>query len=183
MKPTVSGEHIYLRPLEASDITDRYVSWFRDSELVKFYSSGRHEFTLEFLRDQVETPPEDTFTYGIFLRQGDTCIGNIRVGPIDSKHRISDLVVIVGDPAYRGRGLAVEAIRLGNRVAFEVHDVRKLVGGMFAANEASIRAYTRADWVVEGRLKGHYLVDGKPMDRVLVGCFNPRYFRGQTSSE
>ena len=34
----------------------------------------------------------------------------------------------------------------------------------------------RKVWVVEGTLKGHYLVDGKPMDRILVACFNKRYF-------
>ena len=92
----------------------------------------------------------------------------------------SDLVALIGDRDYLGLGLAKEAIALGNVMAFEQHDIRKLYGGMFAAHIASIKAYTAAGWVIEGSLKGQYLVEGKPMDRVLVACFNPKYFPAET---
>jgi RimJ/RimL family protein N-acetyltransferase len=42
---------------------------------------------------------------------------------------------------------------------------------MYANNKASIGAYLKAGWVIEGILKDHYLVDDLPMDRVLVACF------------
>jgi len=47
---------------------------------------------------------------------------------------------------------------------------------MFRGNIGSVKAYTRAGWVIEGVLKGQYLVDGKAEDRILVACFNPKYF-------
>ena len=47
---------------------------------------------------------------------------------------------------------------------------------MYASNVASIKAYCRAGWLIEGRLKGFYQVEGRNEDRVLVGCFNPKYF-------
>ena len=31
-----NAELIYLRPLEKKDINDRYISWFTDSEVIKF---------------------------------------------------------------------------------------------------------------------------------------------------
>jgi hypothetical protein len=65
---------------------------------------------------------------------------------------------------------------LGNKLCFEYYDFRKLHGGMFQANIASIKAYLKTGWVIEGLLKGQYWVDQKPMDRVAVACFNPKYF-------
>ena len=174
----IEGERIYLRRVVESDLDDRYLSWFQDAELVKYFSGTRRSFTRESLLAEIEEGArnETSYLYGIFIRDSDLCIGSVRVGPITREHRISDLPVLIGDRGQHGKGIASEAIRLGNRAAFELHDLRKLFGGMYAANEAAVRAYTRADWVIEGRLEGHYWVDGKPMDRILVGCFNPKYF-------
>ena len=89
----------------------------------------------------------------------------------------SDLVVLIGNHAYHGQGIASEAISVGNSIAFNKFSIRKLFGGMHESNIASIKAYTRADWVIEGKLKGHYMVDGKVENRVLVACFNKELFK------
>lgn len=178
MTDRFEGERVYLRQLQESDIDDRYVSWFDDEELVKFYSGTKRKFTREFLAEDLQRGIETGmyYIYGIFDKTNDRCIGNIKIGPMVKDHKISDLIVIIGDRDYHGKGLAVEGIQVGNRVAFEKYDIRKLFGGMYENNISSIKAYTRAGWVIEGRLKGHYWVDGKPMDRILVACFNPKYF-------
>jgi len=103
-------------------------------------------------------------------------IGSIKIGPIDWHHMVSDLVVVIGDPSYWGFGLATEAIETGNRVAFEKYGMRKLSGAIAAENVGSIKCYKNAEWVIEGRLLGHCLINGKAVDGVLVSCFNPEYF-------
>ena len=54
---------------------------------------------------------------------------------------------------------------------------------MYFSNTASIKAYSRAGWLIEGRLKGFYLIDGKNEDQILVGCFNPKYFTEEEIAE
>ena len=98
------------------------------------------------------------------------------MGPINKIHNSSDLVTLIGDSRRYGKGIGTEAIALGIKLAFEKYDIRKLFGGMYASNIASIKAYTRAGWIVEGILTGHYLNNGNNEDRILVGCFNPNYF-------
>jgi RimJ/RimL family protein N-acetyltransferase len=178
MKPAISGERIYLRKLENSDIDDRYLSWFDDKDLIRYFSGSKRTFTREAVIADIRNGEETGtyFIYGIFTHDGNRCIGNIKIGPIVIEHKISDLVALIGDRDYHGKGLAVEAISLGNRLAFEKYDIRKLYGGMYENNIASIKAYTKAGWVIEGRLKGHYWVDEKPMDRILVAHFNEKYF-------
>ena len=170
---------LLLRELREDDIDDRYVGWFGqdDGHLTYYSSSGRtfqRETILRELREARNS--QRTFFYAVVDTASGLVIGNVKIGPIEPIHRTSDLVVLIGDRAFLGKGLAKEAIEIGNEIAFDKHDIRKLFGGMFADHIASIKAYLAAGWVIEGTLKGHYLVDGKPMDRVLVACFNKRYF-------
>ena len=177
--PAASKYRVELRELREDDIDDRYVAWFSqdDSHLTYYSSSGKkfqRETILKELRDGKTS--QRTFFYAIVDKVSGLVIGNVKIGPIEPIHRTSDLVVLIGDRAFLGKGLAKEAIEIGNEIAFQNHHIRKLFGGMFADHIASIKAYLAAGWIIEGTLKGHYLVDGKPMDRILVSCFNKRYF-------
>ncbi len=169
---------IYLRLLSASDINEDLMSWFEDETLMKFYTNSGRKITQKSLtRSMLEGQRKrNDFTYGIFLKENGKCIGTLKLGPINHVHKTSDLATLLGNKTYHGRGLAIEAIRLGNKMAFEYYGLRKLVSGIYESNVASIKAYTRAGWVIEGRLTGHYLVDGQAEDRILIGCFNPLYF-------
>jgi ribosomal-protein-alanine N-acetyltransferase len=172
------GENLYLRKIKPEDINEDVMLWFSDEELMKYYTNSKIRITKETLCKSIEDGEKtgNSFTYGIFFKENDDCIGTIKLGPINQVHKISDLVVLLGNKKYHGKGLAVEAIKLGNQLAFEFYDLRKLFGGMYENNISSIKAYTKAGWVIEGTLKGHYLENGKPLDRIEVGCFNPKYF-------
>ena len=174
----INGENLYLKKININDISDDFMLWFEDDELMKYYTNSKSKITKESLLKSIQEGERDnnSFTYGVFYKENNVCIGTIKLGPINHIHKISDLVVLLGNKEYHGKGLAVEAIQLGNKLAFESYDIRKLYGGMYENNISSIKAYTRAGWVIEGTLKGHYLENGAPIDRIEVGCFNPKYF-------
>lgn len=65
-----------------------------------------------------------------------------------------------------------DAIRQGNEQAWGL-DIHKLSGSIMSGNIGSIKTYTKAGWVEEGRLKKHWLVNGEWFDDVWVACFNP----------
>jgi [ribosomal protein S5]-alanine N-acetyltransferase len=171
------GETVFLRPLVEADINDAYLSWFNDTTVTEFVEAKNisREDAIAHLRDGIEKSA--WYMYAICTNENDRHIGNVKIGPIDSKHMYSDLVSIIGDRSYWGKGIATEAIRLGNSIAFEQYGIRKLTGGMYDNNYGSIKCYTEAGWVVEARLKGQYVLDGIIMDRVVVSCFNPRFFK------
>jgi len=75
-----------------------------------------------------------------------------------------------------GEGLATEAIRCGNKLAFDQFDIRKLSGDIYSGNIASVKCYKKAGWVEEARLKRLFIHEGKLMGHVIVSCFNPKYF-------
>ena len=173
-----SGESLYLKKIGKQDITEDVMNWFSDKDLMKYYSNSQKKITEEILIDAIESGAKkgDNYTYGIFVKDKNLLIGTVKIGPINFVHRTSDLVTLIGNRDYLGKGLSVEAIKLGNELAFNEYDLRKLYGGMYISNISSIKAYCRAGWIIEGRLKGFYIVNGKNEDRLLVACFNPKYF-------
>jgi ribosomal-protein-alanine N-acetyltransferase len=172
------GDRIYLKEINLKDLDQTVMEWFNDDELMKYYTNSRNKITREKLVSSIEEGKKtgNLFTFGIYTNELNNLIGTIKIGPINLNHKISDLVALIGDRNYLGKGISVEAIKLGNKIAFEKFNIRKLYGGMYASNIASIKAYTKAGWIIEGRLKGFYLVDNKNEDRILVSCFNPKFF-------
>lgn len=171
-----AGGRVYLRRLTADDVSQDYLDWFEDATVTEFLDS--RSLTKESVIDYIEDGAKSRlhYMYGIFDSESDRHIGNLKIGPIQWNHLVSDLVCVIGDRDFWGKGLAKEAIRLGNRVAFEVHGMRKVSGGIASGNIGSIKAYTGADWVIEATMKGHHLINGEAQDRIVVSCFNPKFF-------
>ncbi len=177
----IKGERLYLREIKPDDLSDKVMLWFEDEELMKFYTNSKNKITKEGLLNSIEDGKRmgNLFTFGIFHIIDNCLIGTIKLGPINNNHMTSDLATLIGDRNYLGKGYSVDAILLGNKLAFSYFNIRKLYGGMYISNIPSIKAYTRAGWLIEGRLKGQFLVEGKNEDRLLVACFNPEYFTAQ----
>ncbi|EAZ98228.1 GNAT family N-acetyltransferase [Marinobacter sp. ELB17] len=173
-----STGNFHLRSLERKHIDSEYISWFenKDGHLDYFTGSGR-EFSEELIVEdfQAGISSGKWFYYLIESASGDK-IGNVKVGPIDHRNNTSDLVCLIGNRDFLGKGVASRAIKIANTIAFDKYDIRRLHGGMYASNISSIKAYTRAGWHVEATFKGYYWVNGKSEDRVCVACLNPKYF-------
>jgi ribosomal-protein-alanine N-acetyltransferase len=165
-KTAVQSE-ITLRPLLESDVTEKYLSWFKDERVTKYIEAKNltKEECLNYIRNQ-----DGYFLYAIMLE--DTHIGNLKIGPINRKHGLSDLITIL-DPDYWGKGYAVEAIRKGVDLSFNQYGVRKIAAGIWSGNMRSIMAYTKAGFQIEAVLREHYMVDGNPQDRICISIFNP----------
>lgn len=177
-KYSIVGKNLGIRILDPIDVTDEIMLWFNDATLMQYYTNSKNAISRNSLIDAIAKGrvEKNNFTYGIFDLSNDQCIGTLRLGPINLHHKISDLVVLIGNKNYHGKGLAIEAIELGNKAAFELHGLRKLFGGMYASNISSIKAYLRAGWIVEGIRKGQYWNNEKHEDRIEVACFNPQVF-------
>ena len=165
-----------LRPLTPGDVTDRYLGWFRDPEVTRWLEASdiSREDAIAFMREGEKSGRYRI--YAICDKSSGLHVGNIKLGDILFEHGVSDLVTVLGDRVYWGRGYATEAIELCKDMAFERLGLRKLSAGMYADNIASLKAYSKAGWLIEGFMHDHSLRDGKTQDRILVSCFNPTYF-------
>lgn len=164
---------IYLRPMLESDIDERYLSWFRDEEVTRYLESKyiTADDALAFLRWGQQT--NRRFMYAVCLEDGDLHIGNVKIGDIQPRAMLCDLVTVLGDRNHWGKGYATAAIKLATALAFDVYGIRKLNAGIYSGNIGSLKAYTRAGWLVEAVLYAQYAIAGGFQDKFVISCFNP----------
>lgn len=170
------GKNIYLRKLVGSDVTNGYLLWFADPDVTRFLEAKN--LTKKEVIDYINYGKKSGtyYMYAICDKTTNKHIGNLKMGPIVHKFKISDMVVVIGDKNYWGKGIASEAIKIGNKIAFELYDIRKLSGAIYSSNMGSIKCYIKGGWIIEGILKGHLICENKIVDKVCVSCFNPKYF-------
>ena len=167
----LTGERLYFREVRLSDVNENYYHWLNDPEVTQYLEVRYVPHSLDNIRDYVTAMDgkNDEIFLAICLKENDRHIGNIKLGPINTIHRCGDVSLLIGEKDCWGQGYATEAIRLLCRFAFGVRNLRKLNAGVYAANQGSKRAFEKAGFREEGRLRGQALVGGQPMDHILLG--------------
>ena len=176
LETPLHSEHIFLRTMQPSDATLAYLGWLSDpqinAQLEVRFSSPQSTADLESFIASINASSH-TLMLGIFLKDDDRHIGNIKLGPIDWHHQVGDVGFLIGDISQWGKGLASTAIALLANYAFTHLKLAKLTAGCYAENEGSRRALQKAGFMEEGRRVSQWLVAGRRQDGILLGRTNP----------
>lgn len=171
------GQRVYLRELTPDDASPQYLSWLNNAEITK-YLSQKPGLTKDGLRRYIEEQCShpSSLLLGIFLISGDCHIGNIRMHKIDFHYGTAEIGILVGDQETQGRGIGYESLFLLFKFAFDAVGLRRLTLGAIDGNVRAIRLYEKLGFVLEGRLRGHAVVDGKPVDALRFGLLKEEFF-------
>ena len=111
--------------------------------------------------------------YGLCLSDGGLHIGDVKIGSFNRCNKVTDLVTIIGDQEYWGKGIGQTAIEMGTSLGFEDGGIRKFFGSIDSLNQGVLKAYKRAGWHVERVAKGFFQhkINGEYVlsDRTFVG--------------
>jgi RimJ/RimL family protein N-acetyltransferase len=170
MQSPLTTSRLRLRSLAELDATEAYLGWLNDPQVTRYTESRFLRFTLESLREYIRTDnaSPNTMLLGIFLPEA-RHIGNIKLATIDHHHLTAEIGIMIGERDTWGEGYATEAIEAISRHAFESLNLEKLFAKCYAANHGSYRAFVRAGFVSEGRLRSQVFSAGERMDLLLVG--------------
>lgn len=171
----LTGRTVFLRRLRVEDVTQDYVDWMNDPDVVRFTESRFAVHTLQSTRDFVAgcRKSSSSVLFGIFEREGSLHVGNIKLGPVNPHHGTADIGLIIGRKSFWGRGIATEAIALVRDHAFGRLGIEKLTAGCYAGNDASCRAFIKAGFVIEGTRRLQCRLEGRRVDVWELGLINP----------
>ena len=164
-------KRLILRSLEASHAKGPYEAWMRDAEItryleVRFAPPDAAALELFIARMNDST---DSLLLGLFpLEEPERHIGNIKLGPIDSRHAVAAIGVLVGAKDCWGRGLAGEAVAAVAELGFDDFGLERVEAGFYADNVASQQAFKRAGFVEEGRLVAARRIGDTRTDEILM---------------
>jgi RimJ/RimL family protein N-acetyltransferase len=146
----IATERFLLRPLVPDDATPRYSAWFDEPQSSRYIVSAGSTHDVPALRAYIEDRAgrRDVLFLGIFVRDTNEHIGNIKFEPINEHEHYAIMGMMVGEPAWRGRGVAREVLDAAADWLGRERSVREIVLGVAPTHAAAIEAYEKSGFSV-----------------------------------
>lgn len=165
----VVSDSCQLRILSVDDVSDEYVAWMNDYEVVKYteqrFSPHSREDVKTFVAEKFRSPSDILF--GIFFENQH--IGNIKLGPINWKHETGEVSYFIGNKDFWGKGLATSVVRSVVEFALDRLDLKKINAGYYENNVGSARVLEKCGFLVEGVRKKNVIFEGERVSLIIVG--------------
>lgn len=145
-------DRFLLRPLRPEDASARYSSWLEEPQAARYIVSARKPHDLSALRAYIKerAARKDVLFLGIFLRNGPgEHIGNIKFEPVNELEGFAVMGILIGEPAWRGKGATTEVLEASIAWLAERHGIREVILGVEREHVAAIHAYEKAGFTVE----------------------------------
>ena len=164
----IDGKRLYLRVLNVEDASQDYCDWLNDPGVNIFLETKKTTIVelKHYIKDKKENP--NCLFLGIFLRDTNKHIGNIKLEPIDLENKEATLGILIGDKNYWGRSICTEAVKLLVNYAFNDLNMDRITLGVISENKAAIKCYTKAGFEID-RIEQRTIQHGeKSYDKVIM---------------
>lgn len=147
----LSTTRFVLRPLLPDDVTETYSGWFDDPEVAPYILTARRPHDVASLRRYIEERfgRNDVLFLGIFTLDGNTHIGNIKYEPVDERGGSAVMGILIGDRAWRGRGVAREVIVASARWLQTHRGIRDIYLATAKDHHTAIATYEKIGFRIE----------------------------------
>ena len=175
--PFLIGPTTYLRPLEKGD-APVITPWFNDAEVTRFLLRVRPMSVAaeEAFIAGVNADPMEMIL-GVVVRETDRLIGTTALHKTDIRNRHTMFGIVLGDKAAWGKGYGTEVTRLMVRYAFETLNLNRVSLHVFENNPRGVRAYEKAGFRIEGRLRQDCFREGRYWDTIVMGILREEWRR------
>jgi RimJ/RimL family protein N-acetyltransferase len=95
-------------------------------------------------------------------------IGNSGFFNVDWRVRSAELGIVIGDKAYWNQGYGTQAMRLLVHHGFTTLNLNRIFLRVYEDNPRAVRAYEKAGFFQEGRMRQGEYHDGRYLDVLLM---------------
>jgi RimJ/RimL family protein N-acetyltransferase len=178
----INGERIRFRAIERADLP-HFVDWINDPEVRRGISSYlplslvREEQWFEaMLKSPIEEHP-----FAMDIREGEAWIlaGSVGLMHIDWISRKAEIGIMIGEKRFWNKGYGTEAMRLILKHGFETLNMHRLYLRVFSDNPGAIRAYEKAGFVLEARMREAHFADGQYKDDLMMSILRSEWQAGK----
>lgn len=188
----IQGERVRLRRDERADIA-MFVEWLNDPEVSRYLSmtmpistaneeqwfegtlklpAAEQPFAIEI---REISPEKDTETWRL--------IGNCSFMDVDNTARSAEAGLFIGDKSCWNKGYGTEIMRLLLQIGFGTLNLNRVFLRVDEDNKGGIRAYEKAGFVHEGRLRQAVYRDGQYGDLLIMSVVRSEWDQGEQVKE
>jgi len=170
--PTLETERLTLTAFSDEFLTERYVGWLNDPDVVRYSEQRHRQHTVEscraFAAGFVDGP---SHLWAIIDKTRELGhIGNINTD-VDAPNGTADVAVLIGEKKVWGRGYGAEAWIAVMDYLLGPGGMRKVTAGAMAENKGMLAIMEKSGMVDEGRRVRQFLLDGREVDVILAARF------------
>lgn len=171
---TLSGSKVVLRPFVAADITDEYVAWLNDAEVVKYSNQRFVSHTLESCRRYYDGFAGTANRFVSVRSMVDGAAIGTMTAYASPYHQTVDIGIMIGRRSVWGNGMGQDAWNTLLNWFFDERRVRKATAGTMRCNAPMIKLMERSGMTLEAIRPQQELLDEIPQDMLYYGKFRDR---------
>ena len=171
------GAHVTLRPFRADDLA-RMREWMRNPETARTWA--RAPIAPDHLFEEDLMGKFSRFDASGYFAIDDASghlIGRIEYEQLHPVDRCAEVMVMLGEPTTRGKGLGTDAMVTLLRHLFDDRQLHRAWLTVIANNEPAIASYKKVGFVVEGRLKEDVWIAGEAHDQLVMGILRDEFLK------
>jgi RimJ/RimL family protein N-acetyltransferase len=174
----IYGKRIRLRALNKDDLP-LFVTWLNDPEV----TSGLMHYLPFSIEDEIawfdgmrKKPLEERpLMIEVNIDQDWLPIGDLGIFDIDWRIRSAELGIVIGNKEYWNKGYGTEAIGVILEHGFQTLNLNRICLKVYKTNLRAIRAYEKAGFKHEGKLRQGHFQDGQYVDVILMSILKSEW--------
>lgn len=176
--PILQTERLTLRRLMVSDTLDMY-EYSRNEDVTRYLTWDAHpdaSYTREYLQYLgTHYNVGDFFDWAVVLNSEDKMIGTCGFTRFDYNNNSGEVGYVI-NPAYRGQGIADEAVRAVMQFGFETLRLNRIEAKFIEGNSASMRVMEKTGMTFEGYHRSSMLIKGSYKTIGVCAILRDEYF-------
>jgi RimJ/RimL family protein N-acetyltransferase len=168
---------IHLKPLFKESITPFY-TWLNDELAIKYSLTKFQKISSKIEIEQWYSrllADSKNYTIGIFLTDTEELIGYAGICGISEANRSGEYFIFIGDRNQWGKGFGTITTHEILKYGFDKLNLNRIMLTVSEPNKGGIRAYLKAGFKFEGRLRQACYRDGKFHDKIIMSVLRSEY--------
>ena len=183
--PVLKGSRVMLREYRSEDFAS-IRAWVNDETTTRwmstrFWPPQTEVDTQEFLSRMLQSS-HNAYNFVIADAQDESYIGQLDLFRVDWRLRQGEIGMVIGKSQMRGQGFGQEALELMKRFAFSNLGLERLELEVHMDNQAAVRCYEKAGFVLEGVKRHAYWADGCFGNVGIMSILREEYLSGCTTA-
>jgi len=168
---------IELSPLRKEDVVP-FLTWINDEEAIKYsLSSFQRMSTKAEIEHWFESlfTEQNTYNVGVYLKSTNQLIGYAGISGISKLNKSGEFFIFIGDKSQWGKGIGTLVTQKITAYGFDTLQLNRMMLTVSELNMGGVRAYEKAGYTIEGRLREACYRDGVFHDKIVMSMLQSEY--------
>jgi RimJ/RimL family protein N-acetyltransferase len=168
---------VKLAPLQPEHVVHFY-TWLRDPEVIAYSLSAFQRMKTTAQIDQwfaATLAQANTLNLGSYREETNALIGYAGLSGISVTNQSAEYFIFIGERAAWGKGVGTAVTKQIVHLGFTSHQLNRIMLTVSELNTGGLKAYTKAGFVVEGRLRQAACRQGVFHDKIVMSVLKAEW--------